>query len=435
MTFRIDIERNSDVGPDDPHRIAIRADGHTFTCLLRGGNLEPDDFLEAPPAQLAFWFLDNWWRLRWENIPPGGMTSGWRLAHDLSSIGGGFAWPRLTIWGDVARIGLATKRDPQGIVGPVRFLDQSLTFIPTDQWEQGVDQFLAAAADATLGFGSDRAALIAQLNALTSERADGEIAAWRRLEARLGFDPDGAPDELMAELAAIVVRYDHASVEEAVQAAPGIDSAEILHQELKAARASRLVCDFSNGVRAAGKVKWRATQPPWVPAEEAARRVRKAFDIASGPLRSRRLAEVLGVSRNALSFTASTPAKKLPYGLRLRDSRQPDSNVVALRANYSPDRRFELARALGDVIWAGNASLGPIARTKTDRQRFQRAFAQSLLCPFEDLKDFFGTTEITDEEINAAAHYFHVSPRVIETTLVKKKVAPAERFEDMIEAA
>jgi hypothetical protein len=42
----------------------------------------------------------------------------------------------------------------------------------------------------------DREALQSQLSALQREREDGEIAAWRRLEAQLGFDPDDAPAEL-----------------------------------------------------------------------------------------------------------------------------------------------------------------------------------------------------------------------------------------------
>ena len=83
MTFKIDIERDHSTGPDDPHRIAIRSGARVFTHLLRGGANEPDDYLVAPPAQLAFWIIDNWWRLRWECIPVIGMTASWRLAHDL----------------------------------------------------------------------------------------------------------------------------------------------------------------------------------------------------------------------------------------------------------------------------------------------------------------------------------------------------------------
>lgn len=435
MSFRIDIERDADAGADDPHRIAIRAGEHTFTRLLRAKQNDPDDFLEVPPAQLAFWFIDNWWRLRWESVPPGGITSDWRLAHDLSSIGGGYAWPRVTIWGEGERLGLSGRSDPQGVVGPVRFLNDILTFVQADLWEKAVDQFLVSAANEKLGFGSDRAALRAQLNSLKSERADKEVATWRRLEARLGFDPDKAPDDLMKALAKLIEHHGTTDVEEAVQAAPGPNSAEILLDELKAARASRLVCEFNDAVKAVGPVKWRSNLPPWVPAEAAAQRLRKALDINSGPLRNRRLAEVLGVSCNALGSAISTPAAKLPYSLRIADSRQPDCNVVALRPRYAHDRRFELARALGDAIWSRDASMGPIARTKTDRQRFQRAFAQSLLCPFEDLQAFFGRGEISDEMIMAAAHHFHVNKSVVETTLVKKKLLPVERFDDMIEAA
>ena len=52
----------------------------------------PDDYLVAPPVQLAFWLVDNWWRIRWEchpdlrdDHPNGG------LLHELSAIGGGMS--------------------------------------------------------------------------------------------------------------------------------------------------------------------------------------------------------------------------------------------------------------------------------------------------------------------------------------------------------
>lgn len=332
-------------------------------------------------------------------------------------------------------MGLSSRSDPQGVMGPVRYLDDTLTFVPAEDWERSVDVFIDSAADSAVGFGSDREALKANLDALANERAESEAAAWRRLEARLGFDPDDAPEALMRSLGEAIERYDAAGVEEAVQAAPGSGSAETLRQEIEAARASRLVCNFDDAVRAAGQIEWCSERAPWVPAEAAARRIRQQFHVDPGRLGNLRLSQVLGVSRNALASTDAAPAAALPYGLRIIDGRQNGGNVVALRSRRSHDRRFDLARALGDAIWSEGSQLGPIARTRTDRQRFQRAFAQSLLCPFEDLEAFIGNAEITDEEIMATAQHFHVNSRVIETTLVKKGVLPPGRFEDMIEAA
>ena len=77
----------------------------------------------------------------------------------------------------------------------------------------------------------------------------------------------------------------------------------------------------------------------------------------------------------------------IPYGIRRRD---PDrgTSTVALSANWHPAKRFQLCRVLGDAIWSANDPLGLISSANSVRQKFQRAFAQSFLCPFSDLPEY-----------------------------------------------
>ncbi len=60
--------------------------------------------------------------------------------------------------------------------------------------------------------------------------------------------------------------------------------------------------------------------------------------------------------------------------------------------------------------------------SNTARQRFQRAFAQSLLCPFEALRNFLGSNAPEDEDIAAAAGHFHVDPSVVRSLLANKSI-------------
>lgn len=435
MSFDITIDHAQRSRLGDPCPIKIVAGGHVFTRLLRGATYSSTDSLLARPEQLAFWFVDNWWRLRWEGMPPDGVSPEWRLAHDVSEIGGGTSWPRLLIWGEGQRIGMSSKSDPVGVVGPVRFLENGMTFIPASEWECTVDHFLDEVKDDR--FGSDLVPLRAQVDALLEERSDPEMAAWRRLEARLGFDVDQAPDALMESVLSFTSEFDERDIEEAIQASPGHSSAEVLSRELEAARASRLICNFKTARDASGRIDWDGRRPVWEPAERAADEVRRAAGRAEGPLRNKELAELLGMSPAALRTVKDSPrAGHLPYGLRVAAPTRGDGvQVLALKARGSADRRFEVARALGDTIWERNGRLGPLARTKTDRQRFQRAFAQSLLCPFSELKEFVDEHGTDDEGIHAAACHYHVNQKVIERTLVKKGVLPAQQFDDLVEAA
>jgi len=409
----------------------VRSGDVFFTRLLRNETNETSNYLEARPAQLAFWLVDHWWRLRWEGLPALGADAAWRMAHDLSSLGG-TAWPRLYMWGDGQRVGVSSFKDPVGVVGPVQFLEQRLQFFSASDWEGGTDAFLRDVADETRGFGSDRDALRKLLDELKVERDDADLSAWRRLEARLGYDVDNSPESVMDALFEIASRFDTEGVEEASQATQGSEAAVVLEREIEAARASRLQCDFRSAQKIAANTNRLADENIWTPAERAARAVRDAAGYPHGPLRNAALSDILGVSKSALQSTRAAPAEDLPYGLRLREANR---HVVALRARRSPSRRFELARALGDVIWSNGSSLGPLTGTKTDRQRFQRNFAQSLLCPIGELQDFLGNGTIDEEAVEAAAQYYHVNNSLIVRTLQKKHIIPLDSFDHMVDAA
>src|SRR5271170_2613800 len=51
--------------------------------------------------RLAEWFAWNWWRLRWE---PRTRAVDWAFAHHMTTIGGGYVWPNLTIFSDGERV-------------------------------------------------------------------------------------------------------------------------------------------------------------------------------------------------------------------------------------------------------------------------------------------------------------------------------------------
>lgn len=428
--LEIDVDADVNDSWDDPQRIALRVGDTAFTRLIREERNEPDDFLHAPPIQLAFWLVDNWWRLRWEPVVSERVMPEWRLAHELSAIGGGYAWPRVRIWGEGARVGISSRSDRPGANLPVRYLKDALFFVSADQYEHAIDGFLRRAVDART---VDHEALRVQFEALQIERKDEEITAWRRLESLLGFDPDKAPEDLIATLFEYIDDYGSSGVEEAAVAVQGADSLQTLRDEISIAKQSRLTCDLRDAVKAAGTLTKVAEVSPWQAAESAATKVRRALGNIEGPLKNTRLAELLNVSREVFRSKESATSK-LAYGLRLRNVDQ-ERNVVALRARWSHDRRFELCRALGDAIWSKSDSLGPLTNAKTARQKFQRAFAQSLLCPFSDLSVYMDTNYPADDDVAAAARHFHVAERVIQSVLVNKHVIDRKQFDEMVEAA
>jgi len=419
--LEIDLTRFGEPNPDGICGLEMRVGDALLTRLVRSGAGAEDTKIRVPAAPLAFWFAENWWRLRWE--PRRSMPSdNWRMAHEMSAIGYGHAWPRVTIWGDRDRVLLVARAESPGIAGPVRFLTNAVVFTPGPDFEATLDRFLEQAVGIVPA--ADRGALRALVETLGRERHDTELSRWRRLEAVSGHDPDGAPEALISSLCELETRYRSEDVEEAVAAAPGLNAAHTLEAALEAAEHAAPV-DFDRSLHATRLVSKHVDRlQPWALAEHVAGELRRDLDWGARPLLNRALGELAGVSARLLGNHTATPPR--PYALRL--SRSASHSTVLLTARWAHDRRFQLARAIGDAIWSDNSELGPISGLSSSRQKFQRAFAAALLCPEEGLREYLGSEDPEDTDIAAAARHFHVNEKTVRTVLVNKRLMERQRL-------
>ncbi|MGE4244067.1 hypothetical protein, partial [Ramlibacter sp.] len=290
-----------DVSPGDTVApLCIRAGGEVFTRLFRFDSAEYDDYVEADPRKLAFWLVDNYWRLRWECPPTSGLrTTEWRLRHELTAIGE-YAWPRLTIWGDGPEVWLQSVPDLPGIPGPVKFLDECSVAIRGASFETGVRTFLSNVIDSFSSSATDTEALRALNFAWQKELAESSIATWRKREAQCGFDVDEAPEELMYRLEVLAQDFGDESIGEATQAVPGSKGADVLQDCLNEARDAGLSCNFADVVshfiphHVAAKFELA-----WPEAESIAEEMRGNYGLGNGPLPSKQLFAILGLTSRA----------------------------------------------------------------------------------------------------------------------------------------
>lgn len=400
-------------------RIRISAGGEVLTRLVRNGS-EYDDALQAPPAQLAFWLVDNWWRIHFEPVPASGPDATWRLAHEISSVGGGHVWPRVVLWGEGTRRGVAVHPEP--LPAPVQFLAHGIRYVLGSSLEASADAFIRQMLAESV---EDHEALRAEYGALCQERADEDACTWRMVEAMLGFDVDEAPAGLMGELDGLMVQYGEESLEEAVLAKPGDGAATALRSAVETTRRSNVRVDLPVPPDAVAFDRHPHT-PPWEAAEQAAASLRTELSVV-GPVLNRLLGDIFGVAPRVLRQQSGPP---VPYGLRMREETG-DGSRMSLNTVRSQARRFELCRSIGDIVWSGNDGLGPVSDAMSARQKFQRAFAQSFLCPYPELLDYCGPVPGQDD-VAAAARRFHVSERTIWTVLVNKKRIERNEFVEAV---
>lgn len=418
-------------GSDDVAEISLRVGDSVISRIADTKKGTVRDFFRASSTGLAFWLADNWWRLRWETISDSRLPSvDWRLRHELNSASGGALWPPVMIYSVGDRIAFAPSVGNKVVDGPQSYFQFKIGMVAADEYERELDCLFEAVLEYCAKT-VDGNALNTLLKQITTERNDPELAAWRRLEACLGFDPDTAPEEVINALVKLEDVAGENGVEEAAHAQPGANAAQSLSLAIEATRESKVEVDLS--LADSLKRDWNLPSyaSPWEMAEAAARELRSIVGVTRGLLDHTVFADVFKARWDDLKSSTAT-ARKLPYGARIGGEK---ASRVALQTLGSNNRRYELARQFGDAVWQKDSDFGIVSRSNSDRQKFQRAFARSLLCPFEYLQRVIDVNDPTPDAMQKAARMFCVHPSVVRNQLVYKGYLPFENTNEEAEAA
>lgn len=418
-------------GSEDVAEISLRVGDRVISRIADTEKHTVRDFFRASSTGLAFWLADNWWRLRWETIRDSRFPFvDWRLRHELNSASGGALWPPLMIFSVGDRIAFAPSVGKNVVNGPQSYFEFKIGMVAADEYELELDGFFKAVLEHCTKI-VDSQALSTLLKQVTTEREDPELAAWRRLEACLGFDPDEAPDEVINALVKLEDVVGEEGVEEAAHAQPGASAAQSLSLAIEALRESNIEVDLSLADSLTRDWNLPNHASPWKMAEAAATELRSIIGVSKGLLPHGVFADIFKTRWDDLKSATAT-ARKLPYGARIGDERK---YRLALQTSKPYDRRFELARQFGDAVWQKDTDFGIVSRSKNDRQKFQRAFAHNLLCPFEHLQRVIDVNDPTSEAMQTAARMFGVHPSVVRNQLVYKGYLPFENTNEEAEAA
>lgn len=377
------------------------------------GESQVRDAIIASAYPLALWFAANWWRLRWEPAPPAGTTRhDWNMSHMMGAAGSGYAWPNLTFVSDGENMQL-TLQPTQEDKGPARYLSRENIWIPVQAFESCADQLVEQTLSRLSGR-PEQPPLYELWQTVRDERASPTLAAQRQLEARLGFDPEEAPEALMTALTQLAAIRGDAAIQELAclgheQIRQTLDD---IQESLNAAKDA--ITLPLRSLRHAMK-RLSPENFPWQEGRDAANAARQQLGVDEGPLSNSKLAELLE-TRQAFLEDAST-YRPLPLGIGevTTDGR----TKVCLGKNRKESRRFMAARMIAAGVYDGReGGWLPCTNTSTVQQKFQRAFAQEFLCPYQDLINWMDTESPDEDLMEAAAEHFEVSPLLINTVMV-----------------
>ncbi len=321
---------------------------------------------------IAEWLVWNWWRLRWELGRPSEEKAAhdWDFAHRMAAIGGGYAWPNVTIFSDGLLSFLASEPSPEpdSVLFPYVGAAHPEA-IPAAGLEAAIDDF-ATDVLARLDERGVRATNLHRLwNDLTAERRDPELARFRRLEAQLGCDPDAADAAtIRRHLAGTSEFGEEAWGEVAADAAlRGRALEDMISAEGVAdiARRHGFDADPRDAVapaRAAGTPRSGEAEA-WRVGYGVAREIRDRERLDGQPIPDTRLAALAGTTPDALVRT-----HRRSDGLCFALDGSGGGARLVLRSRWKTGRRFELARLIGDRVLAARAdcpaeTLFPATRT------------------------------------------------------------------------
>lgn len=434
---------NLDTGPEEEREtfglFAITANDKLLTEGMDTGRREVRDGPYVSGYPVAEWLAWNWWRIRWElgGRPPSSAEEAarsWNFAHRMSSIGEGYTWPNVTIHSDGFRSILRSEPSRNPDAALFRYYGAERQTIPAGSLEAAVDGFVGDVLTRLEGHDTNLHRLWDDLRA---EREDAEVARFRRIEARLGCDPDEA-DEGMIRL-----RLDDAAVlgEEALgevaadAAHHGRGPAGMMSAEDITAIANRdgFNANPNEAVRLddATDMSSATEAEAWRVGEDAARKIRDREGLNGRPISNKRLADLAGTTRNAIS-----ERDKRSNGIAFALDEEAGRARIALGSKRETGRRFELARLIGDRLLGDRTDrpaerLFPATRTYSYRQRMQRAFAAELLSPFAAVDEMLGG-DYSEDKQNDVAERFIVSPMTIQTRLVDNGRVDREEAPDII---
>ncbi len=353
--------------------LLVRVGEHELTGLIAEDGYRSGPRVPAYP--LAEWLVWNWWRLRWEASPAGRRARplDWSYAHETVSIGGPWLWPRMTITSDGCRIALRVAATRETATEPVAYVGRA-GIVSAAVFERGVDAFLSMVLQRLNAGDLKETRLHASYAELQAERGDGDASLYRRIEARLGFAVDEAPEDVVMRVAAdgeVMGRdaMDEVVADRTLRATP---AAADLHRIAEKSGHDAYVAD---GVRLDVIAHVRTGQvAPWMVGVDAARRLRFGAGADEGrPVTDERLAEMYGISAQCLTRPRKAP---MAFSLhpRTRAINQGFVERLVLRSQTLTGRRFEVARLLADRLLVDNTdALRPATRAATFRQKMQRA--------------------------------------------------------------
>lgn len=171
--------------------ISIELSGKNLTENYDIFDSQKKSSVALAPYPVALWFASNWWRLRWEPTPASlRPPTDWRMSHMLLAAGYGYSWPTIGFQtdGETVRITSLPTTGEDGASAIYSTLFSAI--VSANKFEEAVGAFIE---NCNNRFGGTDVSIL--WDTIQKEKNDKELAIFRQIEARLGFDAGEGPEQ------------------------------------------------------------------------------------------------------------------------------------------------------------------------------------------------------------------------------------------------
>ncbi len=401
---------------DTSAQLFIQLDTHFLTKNEEVWSQTVRDSIFVSTYPLALWFASSWWRLNYETLPPQrstGPSLDWRMAHELGAASQGFVWPRILFIpdGEVVNVWTEPMATPGQSLQYLHVQDRPKS-VQAKDFRHEVSEFVERVINRLNARGHANTDLEQLWAFVRDDRNDEQIKQARILEAQFGFDPEECPADVLKRAFAL---ERETGAEAMSELAPIVSSKSVgagLDQICELSRQHGLLVKPEMSLR--GLTLAAAGAAPWERGASAAQQFRDWAGNRTEPLKDDELFGFFGLTSEQADKLGATGQPPVSV------AKPEDGNSIELitRKRHPRGKRFELARILGDMLARPRDSRDWIVSSDltTARQKQQRAFAAELLCPFASLQGVLDG-DYTEASLEAAADYFNVSERTIESSL------------------
>jgi hypothetical protein len=405
-------------------RLAIEIDGKSVTRAIDSLSRGVRESVYLPLYPFAEWLVTNWWFLLYEVEPRRlGAGEGFYGRHSLRSAGEGFALPDL-LFSPTGSTVQAHWRPADLPHQRIEFTERGRATLDVHEFRESVLRFVRGVVARLRELEVRNTLLEEELSAIEATSQDEE--AFCAATAALGIDPFSTDDATAREIVTTADVLPENVAQEffviadvprlAEQRSALLGGIETIHNSRAELSPLRDLRANINGAPNAGQ--------PWRQGYRVAHTLRERLGVEGVQIDSiDALAMALRVQGSQLT-TAVLPILAEGGGFdAIVDANAAASPTFAVVQRNEPATLFAVCRAMFEYLTGPADRPGLVTRSRSDRQKRNRAFAAEFLVPAAQLRLQIPSSVITSETVDDLADRFGASSAVIRHQIDNHRLA------------